>query len=298
MLKQTLAELQDNFGAAENVRFENIAEGYPILVIDNSQATARIALHGAHVMDWSPKGEKSAIYLSPDAIYREGKAIRGGIPVCAPWFNAHPNDSSKPAHGFMRNRFWELSEITESAEATIVVFTLQHSEETLELWPHEFTARLSVTISKELRVELSFTNEGSEPCVFGGALHTYLTVDDVRTSEITGLDGASYLNTVGGHSADVQMGDVLFDQELDRIYESSSTISLRSMACEKSIEIGKAGSKSTVVWNPWIEKSKSMGDLPDDAYLSFICIEAANAHKDLVSIQQGETHILSTTINL
>ena len=144
------------------ITIEEPAPDYPVYVIQHPVATARVALHGAHVMEWAPAGRESVLYMSPQAVIQAGKPIRGGIPVCWPWFGADPEDASKPMHGFARIRFWQLAEATASATGVTLVFTFASDAQTLALWPHAFAARVEVQIGKTLEVTLATQNTGSE----------------------------------------------------------------------------------------------------------------------------------------
>jgi len=272
--------------------------GYPILVIDHTAAKGRIALNGAHVMEWTPAGEKPVIYMSPLAMLAKGKAIRGGIPVCWPWFGGHPDDPAKQAHGFARNMMWSVGEVTEDLASVTLKFHLADDEASLSLWPHRFELCLEVTMGETFSVALHIKNTGEEGWKMSGALHTYLCVEDVTGASVHGLDGTSFVEIRLSPERIAQSGPVIFDQEVDRNYQSSETLSLVDTKGARSIIVEKSGSRSTIVWNPWIEKSKKLGDLPDDAYPHFVCIEAANAPPDIVEVAPGEVHVLSQRLRV
>lgn len=284
---------------SNTVTLDSSIENYPILQVQNKAARARIALHGAHLFEWTPLGQEAVIYNSPESIYREGKALRGGIPICWPWFNAHPQDSSLPSHGFARNRFWELISITEATNSTSVLLQLKPDEKTKSILDIKFTLTLQIDISEALEVKLKTINLGEEAIRIGGALHTYLQVSDISNVTIKGLAGTNYLDTVGEHTIRQQEGDISFATEVDRIYTNNTgVISLNDKKFNRVIEVKRQGSTSAVVWNPWQKKAKSLADLPDDGYKDFVCIEAANAIEDTYLLQKGECHVLSTDISI
>lgn len=262
---------------------------YPVFEIDHPTCKARVALHGAHVMEWCPAGEEEVLYLSPDAVYKEGKAIRGGIPVCWPWFNAHPADPEQPSHGLVRARFWELLDAAEDPSGVTLRFGIR-----VGIW----NAEITVKAGEELEVTLESKNVSEVPIVVSGALHTYLGVSDISQVRIVNLDGCAYQDTVGGPEMRKQKGDVTFDREVDRIYESSSSTLIVDDLSGRTILIEKSGSPSTVVWNPWAEKAAAMGDMPDDGYRKFCCIEAAIANDRAVVVMPGSSHVLSTRISV
>jgi glucose-6-phosphate 1-epimerase len=273
-----------------------IAPGYPVLEIQHPAATARIALHGAHVMDWIPAGEKPVLYMSPEAVIEVGKPIRGGIPICWPWFGPHPTDAQKPAHGFARTQMWQVGEIVSATDRLEVMLSLRSSDATLAIWPHEFSLQLRVSVGAQLEATLIVRNPGLTAWTMTGALHTYLSVTDVSKINIHGLHGAQYVEGRLSPEKQVQNGPVKIDQEVDRIYLSDAAVEVEDVAGGRVLAIEKAGSHSTVVWNPWIEKSKHLADLPDEAYQRFVCIETTNAGEDSVTLQPGEEHQLTTRL--
>lgn len=281
-----------------SVSLSEAIPGYPVLTIHHATCHARVALNGAHVMEWAPVGHSPVLYLSSEAVLEPGKPIRGGIPVCWPWFNAHPGDSTKPMHGFARNRQWSLHRANESDEGVKLSFVLCNDGSTHDLWPHGFEAHVTMLLGAKLDISLETVNTGDAPFELTEALHTYLTVGDIKQVVVKGLDDTAYLDTVGERTMRHQTGDITFDQEVDRQYVSSGTITVEDPALGRTLTIEKSGSGTTVVWNPWIEKSKRLGDLPDEAFNQFLCIEAANTGDAVVTVAPGERHILQTVIGV
>lgn len=272
--------------------------GYPVLVIEHAAAMGRIALNGAHVTDWIPEGHDPVLYMSADAILEPGKPIRGGIPVCWPWFGPHPTDSTKPAHGFVRQMAWEVDVARESDAGVDIVLKLQDSAESKAFWPHSFQVRMHVHMGATLQVSLQAQNTGTSAWTMTGALHTYLNVEDVRKISIHGLHGTQYVEGRLSPDKRPQSGMIIIDQEVDRMYISDATVIVHDPLWKRELVIEKAGSLATVVWNPWIEKSKRLADLPDEAYPEFLCIEAANAGEDVVTVQPGQEHLLTQRIEV
>ena len=266
-----------------------MAPGYPVFEIDHPTCTARVALHGAHVMSWKPVDEEEVLYLSPEAVFREGKAIRGGIPVCWPWFNAHPADPDQPSHGLVRTRFWELLDAAEDASGVMLRFGIR-----VGIW----NAEVTVKAGGELEVKLESKNISEVPILVSGALHPYLAVSDIARVRVVGLDGCGYLDTVGVPGMRKQKSDVLFGGEVDRMYDSSSSLLLVDDLSGRTILIEKGGSPSTAVWNPWVEKAAALADLPDEGYRKFCCIEAAIANDRAEIVMPGGSHVLTTRISV
>jgi glucose-6-phosphate 1-epimerase len=276
-----------NFPAS--VRLSDGDPAYPVFEIDHSTCTARVALHGAHVMSWKPAGEEEVLYLSPDAVLKEGIAIRGGIPVCWPWFGAHPADASQPSHGLVRGRFWELLDAGEDASGVTLRFGIR-----VGIW----SAELTVKVGEELEVALKSKNTSEVPIVISGSLHSYLGVSDISHVRVVNLDGSAYLDTVGEPQMRKQKGDVVFDREVDRNYESSRSLLLVDDLSGRTILIENSGSNSTVIWNPWLEKAAALADLPDDGYLKFCCIETTIANDRAEIVMPGGSHVMMTRISV
>ncbi len=270
-------------------QLEDLVPGYPVLTIKHPKCNGQIALHGAHVMSWCPEGAEEVLYLSPDAVYRQGKAIRGGIPLCWPWFNAHPTDSDLPSHGLVRNQFWELESTDVTDDGVVAKLRRDNGQ---------WSALAIITIGSSLDVTLQSTNRAGDPLLVSGALHSYFSVGDVREVAIKGLEGTDYLDTVGDHTVRYQDGVIRIDQEVDRYYDSSGSVRLEDPLKKRTILIEKKASPSTVVWNPWIEKAEALSDLPNEHYLNFVCIEAAITNDRAVSVGKGETHSFSTRISV
>lgn len=268
---------------------EELVPGYSVLKIKHPKCSGQVALHGAHVMSWCPAGEEEVLYLSPDAVYREGKAIRGGIPLCWPWFNAHPSNPDLPSHGLVRNQFWEL-ESTDVDDDGVIAKLRRNSE--------NWSALATIRMGSSLEVSLESTNLGDQEMMISGALHSYFRVGDVREITIKGLEDTDYLDTVGEHTVRRQGGVIRIDREVDRYYDSSALVRLEDPVKKRNILVEKEGSPSTVVWNPWTEKAAALGDLPNEDYLAFACIEAAITNDRAVTLGKGDTHRFSTRISV
>lgn len=280
------------------IRHIELVPSCSLLEIEHSAATACLALHGAQLLEWVPAGHQPVLYLSPQAVFREGKAIRGGVPVCWPWFGPHEADTSLPAHGFVRNRVWELAGSSETPSGVTLKFTLRDDAETRCLWPHAFALKLEMLIGRELHLALRMENTGDAPFTTTSALHTYLAVGDIRRVSIEGLDGAEYLDTVGTKQVHRQEGDVVFDREVDRNYKTSAEIRVHDAALNRVLSVRGSGSQCAVVWNPWTEKARALADLPDEDYLRFVCVESANAWGDRITLAPGASHVLATTVRV
>jgi glucose-6-phosphate 1-epimerase len=272
--------------------------GYPVLVINHRTAVGRVALNGAHVMEWTPAGGAPVLYMSPLAVLEKGQPIRGGIPVCWPWFGAHPTDEALPGHGFARLMEWRLEMAVEDLTGVKLVLSLRDSEATRAYWPHAFELTLTIQMGARLGVELTVKNPGAEAWVMTGALHTYLAVADVSAVAVLGLDDSYYVESRLSPERIEQSGPLYFEGEVDRRYESRDTVRLLDRQGKRTVAVEKSGSGVTVVWNPWIEKSKRLSDLPDEAYPHFVCIEAANADANAITVLPGAEHVLAQRLKM
>ncbi len=274
--------------------------GLPVIQFKTRQASATVALQGAHVMDFQPRDASPVLWLSRLSHFKPGKAIRGGIPICWPWFGNHPADSSKPAHGFARNRLWEVTATHRLPNETLQLqMTLKNDTETRQLWPWHFSARLTVTVGHELEVELQIHNRDEKPATCSCALHNYFVISDINDTVITGLEGCRYIDKVADNQPRLQQGPLTITAETDRIYvDTRSDCLIDDCGWKRRIRIAKQGSRSTVVWNPWQEKAAAMADFGNDEYRSMVCVETANAADDRITLAPGEKHRLLTRISV
>lgn len=256
---------------------------------------ARFVNYGAHVLDYVPAGHRPVLWVSKEALFESGKAIRGGIPIIWPWFGSHPSDSEKPSHGVARKMGWELVESGEDYAKLV----LQPGKTTHPAVDGEFKATVTILLGAELQVSLTTQNVGSVPFEMSAALHSYFSVSDVAQIQIGGLDGRTYIDQLDENQRKSQSGAITIDQEVDRIYVGSAdTVEIHDPAWERVIAIAKSGSQSTVVWNPWIAKSKRMGDFGDEEYKGMVCVETGNVADDARVLAPGESHTLATVISV
>ena len=271
--------------------YKALENGFKYIEIQNSQAEAKIALQGAHIFHYKANAKTPLLWLSELAYFKEGKAIRGGIPVCFPWFGPHKSDATLPQHGFARTAMWSLILVEEIDEGkTHIQLQLLANEETKKLWNYNFDVRLDFVVSAELSVTLTVINTDSKPFEISTALHTYFNISDISNIMIDGLKESMYRNALDSKEY-LEKSDVTIDQEVDRVYfNASKKIILHDGS--KKIELKQEGSNSLVVWNPWIEKSKQMADMGEAAYKTMVCLETANVGQDSKVLDVGESCIL------
>ncbi len=286
--------LNARFGLSGRVIFREGPGGLAVAEVTNPQGSACIALQGAHLMTWTPRGHKPVIWLSRAAKFAPGKSIRGGVPICWPWFGPHASHAALPAHGFARTVPWEVIGAQMLADgATRLDFRLIQSDATRAQWPHATLLECHLSIGAALEIDLVTRNADRSAITIGDALHTYFEVSDVRRATIRGLEGCPYLDKMDGGRRKQQSGAVTISAETDRIYlDSSADCVIDDPGFRRRIRIRKRGSRSTVVWNPWIEKSVKMGDFGENGYLDMVCVESTNAADDVVTIAPGGEHHL------
>ncbi len=292
-MQSELSTLNQKFGIEGQLSFRDAGDGFIVIDIQNDFCTASVALQGAHLMSWQPTGEQPVIWMSPVAQLAAGKSIRGGVPICWPWFGAHASQAAFSGHGFARTVMWQLIAAT-SDEQGATVIRLSIAEIKTEQWPADVPVEIKMVIGKTLEMELITRNHSAEVVVVGDALHTYFAVSDVSQINIRGLDGCDYIDKVGADTRSSQQGIINIHSEVDRIYlDQGQDVVIEDPGQQRRIIIEKRNSHSTIVWNPWIDKCRRMGDFgSDDGYLTMVCVESANADEDVVTLGANESHHL------
>jgi glucose-6-phosphate 1-epimerase len=284
----------------DGIRMEKGQGGLQRLVIQTAQADAEIYLHGAHVTQFQPKGQKPVLFMSAKSMFERGKPIRGGIPICFPWFGARQNGQPGSPHGFARLIEWELVTAEQANDGIVEIhLRLVSSDATRALWSEEFVADYRVRIGTTLGLELQVRNTGSQPLRIEEALHTYLAVSDARQVSIQGLAGTSYFTAVGTPRTETEgAAPIRITAETDRVYlNTQSTCVVDDPGWQRKLVVKKTGSNATVVWNPWIAKAKAMPDFGDDEWPFMLCIETCNVRENAVTIMPGQSHTMGAVIH-
>lgn len=236
-------------------------------------AAAIVTLHGAHIVSWTSADSDERLYLSEQSSFSPGIPIRGGIPLIFPQFSTL---GGLPRHGFARNTAWQLEKVHEGGEYAGATLFLTDSPATRRIWPFAFRAELTFSLARNrMDLELSVENSGGEPFSFTAALHTYLRVEHIETTQVLGLQGRTYRDqTAGGSKRTEDQQAINFDEEVDRIYlNAPHDVMLREP--NRSMNILGVNFPDLVLWNPWVEKCAQLGDMPADGFKRMLCVEAA-----------------------
>jgi D-hexose-6-phosphate mutarotase len=297
----TAEKMNSQFAIANQLSFRQGADGLVFAEIDNGLATASICLQGAHVVTWMPKGQaEPVIWVSDVAKYLPGKSIRGGAPICWPWFGPHATEKSFPGHGYARTVPWQVTASRSlPGGETQIKLMLMPNDQTHAQFAKACRAELVATVGASLKIELITTNLDTEAVEIGEALHTYFRIGDIGTAKVTGLENAEYVDKVDGGQRKKQAGAIAFSGEVDRVYvNTGSECVIEDPDLKRRIRIAKTGSQSTVVWTPWVEKAEKMGDFGSGkhnqgGWREMVCVESGNAVDNVVSVPAGESHTLS-----
>lgn len=299
--------------------------------IDTEYSLAEITDFGAQVLSWTPRGQNPVVWLSPQASFAGDTTVRGGIPICLPWFGNPKFSPAAPQgaagnHGFAKTTVWERVDSAASsavqvpgeqgndlgtsqmpgnggkqggagAEAGYKVLTYRLSHAGDNLFPHAFSVQLTIEVGKTLRLILEAVNTDDHPFTFEAVFHTYLGFSDLRQCELHGLEHAVFLDTLTDQKASENQ-PVTFNQSFDRIYDSASDLEIYDPAWERKIWLKKSGSKSTIVWTPWDRFIKDFSDIPEQEVYRFAGIEFGNARENALSLQPGQSHRLALEIGV
>lgn len=297
----SLQQLNETFSIRDCISFIEGKGGLPVISVSSDKASASISLYGGQVLSYQQVTDMNDLFFVSDhAYYEAGKAIKGGAPVCWPWFAANKGDPSLPFHGFVRNQLWQV-ESTELLQNGDVVVSLlfSTSEMTKTLWSHDFELHQQITIGEQLDIQLTTKNTGKQSFDITQAVHSYFNIGNINTVSVSGLEEKRYLDKVEQFSEKTQHGVITVSSEVDRIYQASDNeIVIDDPGFNRKIHINNTGSTTTVVWNPWVDISRSSADLKDDDYLRFICVETANAADEIITVTAGAQYTMGVSYRI
>jgi glucose-6-phosphate 1-epimerase len=300
----TVAELDHQLGIPGVARISEGNSGLARVQITGAFGEGEMYLHGAHVTSWKPAGNEEVLFVSTKSRWEEGQAIRGGIPICFPWFRGKSDDPHAPAHGFVRTKTWQIESIVgnkngENENGVAVTMFTQSDEHTRKWWPGEFRLVHRVTFGSELRLELTCINTGTTPFRFEEALHTYNRIANIQDARVLGLDRVNYLDNTESNKEKTQRGDVVIASPTDNAYCNTQTeVDLLDANKKRGIRLRKEYSLSTVVWNPWSEGAARLQDLGDGEWRQFLCVEASNILDAAIHLVPGQEHRMSAVLTI
>lgn len=307
-VRQTNNQIRDNMIShiklkkikelSKSVTLKADEQGYEFIVIDHQNFNAAFTLHGGHLIHFQQKHQAPLIYLSDCAIFNESKAIRGGVPICWPWFSKAKETlgMNLPSHGFARVSKWSVSTISEDSNGVNIDFVLASNAETKQLWDHDFLLTLKASLGDSVKLDLVTKNTGTQDFSYSGALHTYLYVENIMQCSIEGL-AENYSDSLDSGKNKKAPAKLTVNAELDSIHQTNEgDVMIKDTGNQRSIAVTNLGNDSVVVWNPWSDKSAAMADMPDNGYQNMLCIESAITAENGVLVKAGELHTLSTVI--
>jgi len=273
--------------------------GLPKVRITSPACVGEMYLHGAHITSWRPAGEEEVLFLSRESRWEDGHAIRGGIPICFPWFAHKADDPQAPDHGFVRTKAWQLDSIAQLAGTIVVSMSTESNEARKKWWPADFRLVLRAAFDKELSVELVVTNTGRTSLSFEEALHAYFRVGNIEVARVRIPDALRYIDKTDSHRTKTQFGDIVIASETDRVYlDTRDEIELEDPVLERRVRVAKEHSRTTVTWNPWTQKAHSLSDFADDEWARMICIEPSNVSDFAVDLAPGQQHTMKTVVRV
>lgn len=265
-------------------------KGLTLINVDNQSASAVLSLYGGHMLSFVPRADnRERLWLSPDAVMDGTKAIRGGIPVCWPWFGNH-QQPGLPAHGYLRTQPWTILRIDDNAKCTELV--LQPTQASGKGFIGEADVSLLIRVSEQLSISLVTRNTGHSLFEFSAALHSYFSVSDISQVQIQGLSG-QYIDKTQQNNLQPTPCPYAISGETDRIHLCIADEALLEDNAQQTV-IGSSGHDSIVVWNPGPQKAAEMADMPQQEYQHMLCIETAVTQGK--TLQSGETHTLTQII--
>lgn len=262
-------------------------------------ASGEMYLHGAHVTSWKPAGREEVLFLSAQSRWEDARAIRGGVPICFPWFGNKAGDTKAPAHGFVRTKLWDLESIDQMEDGVRVSMFTGSDETTKHWWPADFRLEYRATFGAELKLELTATNTGNKSMRFEEALHAYHRVDNILKARVAGLDSVAYLDKTDSNKKKIQTGEIAIVSETDRVYlNTADAIELADPGLLRRTSVTKENSRTTVIWNPWVQKAHALTDFADEEWVRMVCIEASNVADFAVELGPGQQHTMKAIIRV
>jgi D-hexose-6-phosphate mutarotase len=297
----TLKALQNRFGDCDHISFEQTEQGVVLIRINHPLATATISLQGSQVLEWQPKLKAKPVLWSADPKHwLPGRAIRAGVPICWPWFGAHPTEPAAPAHGYARLCDWEVVSISTGPLGTVDIgLSMLPTHESAKRYPLSASLATRISVGNALSISITTTNTGKDPITITEALHAYFKVGAIDDIQIEGLEGNDYIDLIDQNRRKKQVGAVGFAGETGKVFLNTlKDCFIVDGLLGRTIKIEKSGSHSTVVWNPWRETASKMNDIGPVAWQEMVCVESANALENFVILEPKGQHSLTVKYSI
>lgn len=265
--------------------------------IETLTCTGLIIDHGAQVLQWAPRGHDAVLFMGQAGVQAVDTVLRGGIPVCFPWFGPGREPGAPFDHGFARTTTWRRIDQSGDEDRRIA-YRLTRDEATDGYWPYAYEAVLTAHLGRDLTVSLQVTNEDEQAFSYEVALHAFLSVGDIAQVRLEGLDDVRYVDKADGGAVKRQQGQMIIREETDRVYQTSGPVTVVDAATGRTITVSTSGATRITVWNPWREKAAEFPDLAPGEWERFVCVEAGCVLDGAVQLEPGRTHTLSTTISV
>jgi len=281
----------NDFGS---VTLSKLSETHPCLNIQHKTCEAKVSLFGGHVLNWQPTDEKEVFWISKDAKYDEKSAIRGGIPICWPWFGTHERNGVKGNHGFARNLIWQLSDVELTENVAKITLTLE-GENHHNLWPERYRLKQVLSFGKDFEQSLFITNMSDQPVEYTTALHSYFSVGSPENCTVSVLNGAKFEDKLTGEKCDPALLESC-KGPLDRIYQTNETAIIEDDAWQRKIRVTPTNTNQWVLWNPGSKIAGQMVDIHVGGENEYVCLEAANTR--WCEIKAHETVVIGQQVTL
>ncbi len=295
-----LRELNMMFGIDGNLVFDEDYDGIVIADIRSDFSHCKVSLYGGHILSFIPVGKQDILMVSSKSAFEKGKPIRGGIPLCFPWFNVHSTQPSLPNHGFARIMDWYVvsSQKSESGKVSLIL-GLKSNDYTRVMWPFSFYCQLEVSVGKSLDVKWIVQNTGDTLFEVENAFHSYFAVENSSQTYIEGLESNQFIDSTQNGKIEKKEGSsILVNREINRIYlDTIAECKVIDTSLNRVIKVKKSGSRSTIVWNPWNKTSSKISDLGPEDYKRFVCVESGNVRKNLLGILPGQSQETSIVLS-
>ncbi len=287
-----------SLGPGESALSYGLFADLPAILVRTELAHAAISLFGGHLLSYAPAGHLDLLWLSPITA-KPPRPIRGGVPICWPYFARQGQPADAPQHGLVRQQPWQFPAAQRQADGTVVLALAAPALAGVGL-----EAVLSFSIGRELGMALTTVNSSEDTVVMTQAFHTYLRVGDARQSRIVGLTGLDYSDKFDDfrrhhQQAEWHLQEARDPGRCDRIYHAAGGVyDPIDPVFQRRLAIRSEGSRSVVVWNPGAEAVQGFADIPHEDWPRFLCIEVANCGEDVVRLAPGEAHVLQQTLSV